>query len=86
MAGGHAILDSGINFSEPRGSQGIGGNAGTCERVNLPATGSIRFVTGTLKLWTGPHCTGKSLVVKKDVANLKARGFGQTRSVRIGAA
>jgi len=84
--GASAILDSGINFSEPDGSQGIGGNVGDCVAVQLPSTGSIQFVTGTLTLFTGPKCTGKSLVVKKDVADLVKLGFGHTLSVRVGAA
>lgn len=86
VAGGSATLDSGTNFTEPDGSQGIGGNVGDCVRVNLSGTGSIQFVTGTLTLWTRPNCTGKSLVVKADVADLPALGFGHVSSIRIGAA
>ena len=84
-SGASGTLDSGINFSEPDGSQGISGGAGQCIPVNLNTTGSIQFVSGTMTLWTGAHCnTGHSLVVKKDVANLNALGFGKTASIFIG--
>ena len=53
--GASAILDSGVNFSEPDGSQGIGGNVGDVVNVNIPESGSIQFVTGTLTLFTGPN-------------------------------
>jgi len=81
-----AILDSGINFSEPDGSQGINGAGGECIAVNLKTTGSIQFVSGPMTLWTGANCnTGRSKVITKDVANLNAIGFGKTASVFIGA-
>jgi len=81
-----AILDSGPNFVEPVGSQGIGGTAGTCVAVQLPKTGSIEFVTGTMTLWTGPNCdTGKSWVISSDVNDFEAIGFlDQVQSVFIG--
>jgi hypothetical protein len=83
--GASAILDSGINFSEPDGSQGIGGNVGDVINVGIPETGSIQFVSGTLTLFTGQNATGKSIVIKADVANLGTLGFGNTKSIRIGA-
>ncbi|MEV8608423.1 hypothetical protein AB0383_10895 [Amycolatopsis sp. NPDC051373] len=86
VAGASAIIDSGKNFSEPQGSQGINGNVGDKVNINIPATGSIQFVSGTLTLYTGPNLTGKSLVVTHDVADLAALGFGQVQSVLIGAA
>jgi len=84
--GGSATLQSGINFDEPQGSQGIGGKEGDCVGVNIPATGSIQFVTGTVTVWTDSNCTGKSLKVTKDIANLNDLGFGKSKSVRIGPA
>jgi hypothetical protein len=84
-SGASAILDSGINFSEPQGSQGISGDPGKCIAVGLPTTGSIQFVSGTMTLWTGPNCnTGKSKVITSDVANLNKIGFGKTVSIFIG--
>jgi hypothetical protein len=84
-AGASAILDSGTNFSEPDGSQGISGMPGECIAVQLNKTGSIQFVTGTMTLWTGANCnTGHSLVVDHDVADLNALGFGKTVSILIG--
>ncbi|GAA3051961.1 hypothetical protein GCM10010464_15520 [Pseudonocardia yunnanensis] len=82
-AGG--ILDSGINFSEPKGSQGIGGDGGECITVTLPTTGSLQHFDGTLTFWTGSDCKrGKSLVVDKNEANLTKLGFGKTKSIFIG--
>ena len=79
------ILDSGINFSEPKGSQGIGGDGGECIAVTLPTTGSLQHFDGTLTLWTGPDCKrGKSLVVHKSEADLTKLGFGKTMSIFIG--
>ncbi|QRP46411.1 hypothetical protein [Amycolatopsis sp. FDAARGOS 1241] len=86
VAGASAILDSGINFSEPDGSQGIGGNVGDIVDVNIPASGSIQFVSGTLTLYTGPGATGDHLVVTNDVKDLAALGFGHVQSIVIGAA
>ncbi|MGW4482226.1 hypothetical protein ACWEOE_00160 [Amycolatopsis sp. NPDC004368] len=86
VAGASAIIDSGKNFSEPKGSQGISGNVGDQVDVGISETGSIQFVTGTLTLYTGPNLTGKSLVVTHDVKDLAALGFGKVQSVRIGAA
>ncbi|MFI5607316.1 hypothetical protein [Amycolatopsis sp. NPDC051903] len=86
VAGASAILDSGKNFSEPQGSQGIGGNVGDVVNVNIPASGSIQFVTGTLTLYTGPGATGDHLVVTEDVKDLAALGFGHVQSIVIGAA
>ena len=84
-AGASAILDSGTNFSEPDGSQGISGMPGECVAVQLGTTGSIQFVTGTMTLWTGANCnTGNSLVVDHDVADLNTLGFGKTVSIFIG--
>jgi hypothetical protein len=79
------ILDSGINFSEPKGSQGIGGDGGECIAVTLPTTGSLQHFDGTLTLWTGSDCNkGKSLVVDKSEADLTKLGFGKTMSIFIG--
>jgi hypothetical protein len=84
--GASAILDSGTNFSEPNGSQGISGNVGDVVNVNLDETGSIQFVSGSLTLFAGPNATGKSRVIHSDTANLSKLGFGHTRSILIGAA
>jgi hypothetical protein len=86
VPGASAILDSGTNFSEPDGSEGVGGNVGDVVNVNLSETGSIQFVSGTLTLFTGPNATGKSVVINSDVADLTALGFGRTQSILVGAA
>jgi hypothetical protein len=79
------ILDSGINFSEPQGSQGLSGKGGECIAVQLPATGSLQLFDGTMTLWTGSDCKkGKSLVINKSQADLTKLGFGKTMSIFIG--
>jgi hypothetical protein len=84
-AGASGTLDSGVNFTEPDGSQGIGGESGTCLPVTLSETGSFQFVSGTMTLWTGTNCdSGKAMVINNDVANLPAGGFGHTESIFIG--
>jgi hypothetical protein len=82
-AGNSAIIQSGINFSEPRGSQGVS-DGNPCDRITIPTTGSIQFVSGKIRLWTAPGCKGKSLLVTKDVKNLNVLGFGRAQSVSYG--
>jgi hypothetical protein len=85
VKGASAILDSGINFTEPHGSEGISATNGKCIAVDLATTGSIRHEDGTMTLWTGPNCrTGKWLVTNQSNANLQKLGFGQTKSIWIG--
>jgi hypothetical protein len=86
-SGASGILDSGINFSEPTGSQGISGDNGKCIDVNLADTGSLQLFDGTMTLWTGADCnTGDATVITKSVANLPAlgAGFGHIQSIYIG--
>lgn len=82
-AGNSGLIQSGINFNEPQGSQFVG-DGHACDRINLPATGSIQFVTGKVRLWTQLDCKGKSFLVTKDIANLNTVGFGKSKSVSYG--
>jgi hypothetical protein len=86
-AGNSGLIQSGINFAEPQGSQFVGDNPKVpCQRINLPTTGSIQFVSGKIRLFTNAKgCTGKSLLVTKDVKNLNVLGFGKSTFFTTGA-
>ena len=78
-----AILFDDANFSDSGASQGVAGPG--CQAVPRPGVTSSITTDGTLKLWTGDNCTGKSIVVNGDVSNLAAIGFDNNiRSVRFG--
>ncbi len=78
-----AILFDDANFSDNGASQGVAGPG--CQAVPRPGVTSSITTDGTLKLWTGPNCTGKSVVVNGDVANLASIGFDNViQSVRFG--
>ncbi|QUQ69253.1 COG4315 family predicted lipoprotein [Kutzneria sp. CA-103260] len=78
-----AILFDDANFSDNGASQGVAGPG--CQAVPRPGVTSSITTDGTLKLWTGPNCTGKSVVINGDVANLASIGFDNNiQSVRFG--
>jgi predicted lipoprotein with Yx(FWY)xxD motif len=68
-----AILFDDANFSDNGASQGVTGP--DCQAVPRPRVASSITTDGTLKLWTGPNCTGQSVVINGDVANLGDIGF-----------
>ncbi|MFI5610062.1 hypothetical protein [Amycolatopsis sp. NPDC051903] len=77
-----ALLDSGKNFSEPDGSQ-VASDPG-CNTVRNPDLVRSIDADGTYKIWTGPKCDGRSMVVTGDVADLEKIGFDrQVGSLRL---
>jgi predicted lipoprotein with Yx(FWY)xxD motif len=78
-----AILFDDANFSDNGASQGVAGPG--CQAVPRPGVASSITTDGALKLWTGPNCTGKSVVITGDVADLASIGFDNViQSVRFG--
>ncbi|MGK5733367.1 hypothetical protein [Streptomyces sp. URMC 124] len=65
------VLFDNRNFRDP--SQGLAGKG--CRNVARDDVASSLQVRGSLKIWTGRNCTGKSKVVDGDVADLAAIGF-----------
>jgi predicted lipoprotein with Yx(FWY)xxD motif len=84
LGNGSVILDSGTNFSEPNGSEGVAGPG--CVNVRQPdAASSLQLSGGPIKIWTGPDCSGTSHVVTADVPDLGAIGFDKKIvSIRFG--
>ncbi|MFE5922338.1 hypothetical protein [Streptomyces sp. NPDC056468] len=64
------------NFGDP--SQGVAGPG--CQAVRF--SGSLQ-ITGFAKIWEGDNCTGKSVTVEKNVADLSAIGLNQVKSIRF---
>ena len=82
LTGKSAILFDDANFSDNGASQGVAG-AG-CQNVFRPNVASSVTVDGAVKLWDGPNCTGKSVVVTGDVKNLASIGLDNAvRSIRF---
>lgn len=78
-----AILFDDANFSDNGASQGVAGPG--CQAVPRPGVTSSITTDGTMKLWTGPNCTGKSVVINGDVADLASIGFDNAiQSVKFG--
>ncbi|MGW4873884.1 hypothetical protein ACWEPT_39215, partial [Streptomyces chartreusis] len=73
---GSATFFQGANFADP--SQGVAGPG--CRNVRF--SGSIQ-VSGAIKLWDGPNCTGNVKVVSGNVQDLSAIGFATVKSVRF---
>lgn len=74
LGDGSVILDSGKNFTEPEGSEGVSGPG--CQNVARPGqASSLRLTGGPIKLWTGRDCTGSSALVSDDVADLSTIGM-----------
>ncbi|KOU42272.1 lipoprotein [Streptomyces sp. WM4235] len=72
----NATFFDSANFADP--AEGITGP--DCKPVRF--SGSLQM-TGTAKIWDGPNCTGKSLLVQGDVRDLVAVGFPAVRSIRF---
>ncbi|WP_326834732.1 hypothetical protein VSH64_07350 [Amycolatopsis rhabdoformis] len=80
-----AILFDDAAFSDNGASQGISGKG--CQPVARPQVTSSLTATGTLKLWSGKNCTGKSIVVNGNVSNLAKLGFdNKVVSVKLAGA
>jgi predicted lipoprotein with Yx(FWY)xxD motif len=84
LGNGSVILDSGINLTEPNGSEGVSGPG--CQNVGQPGlASSLQLSGGPVKIWTGPDCTGTSKVVTGDVDDLSTIGFDKKIvSIRFG--
>ncbi|MBV2353915.1 hypothetical protein KUM39_06000 [Streptomyces sp. J2-1] len=61
------------NFAD-NGSQAVSG-AQSCEKVFRPTVASSLKTDGTVKIWDGPNCTGRSAVVNGDIRDLSTIGF-----------
>ena len=68
-----AVLFDDANFSDNGASQGAAGSG--CRNLSRPGVASSVAAPGSLKLWTGPNCTGRSTVINGDVADLATIGF-----------
>ncbi|RKN29672.1 hypothetical protein [Micromonospora musae] len=68
-----AVLFDDANFSDSGASQGVAGPG--CQNVPRPRVASSIATNGSLKIWTGPDCTGKSQIINGDVTNLAALKF-----------
>ncbi|MEV8615031.1 hypothetical protein AB0383_45255 [Amycolatopsis sp. NPDC051373] len=82
------ILFDDAFFSDNGASQGLSFGSGdnACQNLARPGVTSSLTTDGTLKLWTGPNCTGKSTVVDSDVKDLSTIGFDDAiQSVHFGA-
>jgi predicted lipoprotein with Yx(FWY)xxD motif len=84
LGNGSVILDSGKNFTEPTGSEGVAGPG--CQNVGQPnLASSLQLSGGPIKIWTGRDCTGTSAVVTGDVADLSRINFDKKIvSIRFG--
>ncbi|MEW2500833.1 hypothetical protein ACQPXB_18840 [Amycolatopsis sp. CA-161197] len=77
-----ATLFDDAAFSDNGASQGISGKG--CQTLARPKVTSSLTATGTLKLWSGANCTGKSITVTGNVSNLAKLGFdNKTVSVKL---
>ncbi|MFI8359979.1 hypothetical protein ACIGD1_07430 [Streptomyces sp. NPDC085612] len=72
----NATFFGSADFADP--AEGITGP--DCRPVRF--SGSLKM-TGTAKIWDGPNCTGRSLVVQGDVRDLAAVGFPAVKSIRL---
>ncbi|CCH17028.1 hypothetical protein [Micromonospora lupini] len=78
-----AVLFDDPNFGDGAGSQGVAGTG--CRNLSRPGVSSSVAAPGSLKLWAGPDCTGRSKVINGDVADLETVGFDNAVvSVRLG--
>jgi hypothetical protein len=76
LKNGSVILDSGKNFAEPNGSEGVSGPG--CRNVSQPKLASSLVLNGgPIRIFAGRNCTGKSAVVTGDVADLSKIGFNK---------
>jgi hypothetical protein len=78
-----AVFFDDPNFGDGAGSQGVAGTG--CRNLSRPGVSSSVAAPGSLKLWAGPDCTGRSKVINGDVADLATVGFDNAVvSVRLG--
>lgn len=70
------ILFDDANFNDLGPSQGVAGSG--CRDVGRAGVASSLITSGSLKLWSGPNCTGRSVVVDGDVADLASINFDDT--------
>lgn len=78
-----AVLFDDANFGDGGASQGVAGTG--CRNLGRPSVSSSVAAPGSLKLWAGPDCTGRSTVINGDVADLATVGFDNAVvSVRLG--
>ncbi|MFG1885768.1 hypothetical protein [Micromonospora sp. NPDC049102] len=78
-----AVLFDDPNFGDGAGSQGVAGTG--CRNLSRPGVSSSVAAPGSLKLWAGPDCTGRSKVINGDVADLATVDFDNAVvSVRLG--
>lgn len=68
----NAVLFDDRNFAD-NGSQGLSGKG--CQNVSRDNIASSIQAEGSLKIWTGADCTGKSKVIDGNVADLAGIGF-----------
>ncbi|MBM0232312.1 hypothetical protein JNW91_10825 [Micromonospora sp. STR1_7] len=69
-----AVFFDDANFSDNGASQGAAGK-NECQNLARPGVASSVAAPGSLKIWTGPNCTGKSQVINGDVTDLATIGF-----------
>ncbi|MFI9050664.1 hypothetical protein [Streptomyces sp. NPDC053427] len=67
-----ATLFDDVGFAD-NGAQGLAGPG--CRNVARDDVASSLQAAGSLKIWSGPDCTGRSKVIKGDVADLGTLGF-----------
>lgn len=83
LTGKSAILFDDANFSDNGASQGVAGPG--CQNVFRPNVASSVTIDGPVKLWDGPNCTGRSVVITGDVKDLSTIGLDNAvRSIRFG--
>ncbi|WP_197085084.1 hypothetical protein [Saccharothrix sp. ST-888] len=84
LGNGNVTLDSGVNFTEPNGSEALAGPG--CKNVSQAnSASSLDLSGGPVKIWTGPDCTGTSAVVTGSIADLSTIGFDKKIvSIRFG--
>ncbi|MBY8874517.1 hypothetical protein K7640_22065 [Micromonospora sp. PLK6-60] len=78
-----AVFFDDANFSDNGESQGVAGSG--CQNLPRPGVASSVAAPGSLKIWAGPDCTGRTQVINGDVADLAAIDFDNAvASVRFG--
>lgn len=83
LGNGSLILDTGANLTEPNGSSTLAGPG--CEDVPQGIKSLQVLSGGPFKLWSGPGCTGRSVVVSDNVNDVSQVGIGDTLgSIRFG--
>lgn len=68
-----AVFFDDANFSDNGASQGVTGDG--CQNLARPGVASSIAAPGSLKVWVGPNCTGRSQVINGDIADLATIDF-----------